>query len=122
MSDWPLDVPAPGAPGWVRAASAFLLDSCPPDYRAHPVMTRQPAVLGWLAVRHADANAETAVQSLAQARVALHGLVDPPTIAALVGVLESEAARLRVVSRACRQVASALLEASGRGGGAGLEG
>lgn len=88
---------------------AFLLDCCPPDYRGHDVIARQPAVLGWLAVRHVDASAEAARLALAQARAQLHDVVSPTTVQRLLPVLEQEVSGLALVGRQCRAVASALL-------------
>ncbi|MFN8077385.1 MAG: hypothetical protein U0Q15_18465 [Kineosporiaceae bacterium] len=106
---WPPSLPPPGAPQWRHRAAAHLLDACPPEYRGYPVVVRQPAVLGWLAVRHVHAAREAALQALAQARAQLHGVVPPAVIDDVVAVLEAETARLGEQLASVTEVATALM-------------
>lgn len=76
------------------------------------MIAHQPAVLGWLAVRHVHACLEAARQALAQARHQLHDVVPPETIARLVPTLEGEVERLAAQVVSARAVAEALLSAS----------
>ena len=42
---WPSQVRPPGASGWEATAIAYLLDCCPPDFRAYRVLRNHPIVL-----------------------------------------------------------------------------
>ena len=44
-SGWPESVSAPGTQRMESDAVGFLLDCCPPDYRAYPLLRREPVVL-----------------------------------------------------------------------------
>ena len=52
---WPRQVRPPDAPDWERTACNWLLDQCPPDYRAYPALRRHPVVLARFAVLHVEA-------------------------------------------------------------------
>jgi hypothetical protein len=106
---WPRAVPPPGTPGFVDRAVQWLLDVCPPEYREHPVLLRQPAVLAWLATRHVRAQQTACAQALAQARGELTGqVVDARTVEEVLEVLHSEGTRLRATARGCELLAGAL--------------
>ena len=105
---WPAEVRPPGAPDWVRSAVAWLLDLCPPDYRAHTVLTRHPLVLARFASWHVEAAAGAARHGLSRIRVELGGLVTPETRDAAVVALEREGARLAAAGRAVVLVERAL--------------
>lgn len=106
---WPGTVPPPGTPDFVDRAVQWLLDVCPPEYREHPVLLRQPPVLAWLAGMHAQAQSDANAQSLARARADLAGLaVDPRAVDDVLEVLHSEGTRLRATARACGLLAGAL--------------
>lgn len=105
---WPAQVRPPGAAGWERTATAWLLDLCPPDHRGYPLLVRHPAVLAWVTGHHVEASARGARDAVAAARADLRDVVDPPTVEALVEVLEQERARLMAAGRAVRLVAAAL--------------
>ena len=53
---WPREVRPPDAPDWERTACNWLLDQCPPDYRAYPALRRHPVVLARFALLHIEAN------------------------------------------------------------------
>lgn len=105
---WPAAVRPPGAPGWVRSATAFLLDCCPPEYRGYAVIQRHPVVLARCAREFVCGQAQATRRNLAEARPDLAGLVDAGTVDAVVAVLQQEEARLARVSRAVVLVEQAL--------------
>lgn len=98
----------PDAPDWERSATAWLLDLCPPDYRAYEVLQRHPLVLARFAAHHVQAGVDAARLGLSTARDELRGLVDPETVAAALATYEREGARLVVASRAVALVEEAL--------------
>ncbi len=105
---WPDDVRPPGTPEWTRSAVAWMLDLCPPDYRAHEVLIRHPIVLARVAVHHVQAGIAAARTGLSTARQELGDVVDVPTVEAAVEVYEREAARLIRSDRALALVEQAL--------------
>ena len=104
---WPAEVRPPGAPQWERSAVNWLLDLCPPDYRGHPVLMRNPAVLAWLAGHHVEAQGHAMRRAIATARSELTGLPAPVLREALDAV-ETELARTLAAQRAVTLVAQAL--------------
>ena len=46
---WPEGVPPHGVPDWEKAATNWLLDLCPPDYRGYPALRKHALALAWLA-------------------------------------------------------------------------
>jgi hypothetical protein len=98
---WPRAVRPPGVPGWEASAAAWLLDQCPPDYRAHDVLRRHPLVLARFAAHHVEAALTGAREAYAGARRELGEQVHPEVLEAALRALESEGARL---SRAVREV------------------
>jgi hypothetical protein len=105
---WPAAVRPPGAPDWERTAVAWLLDLCPPDYRAHPVLTRRAVALAWVAGRHADAALTGARRALGGVRAALADTLEPPALNQLIEALESEEVRLLAAVRGVGLVEEAL--------------
>lgn len=105
---WPSQVPPPGAPGWERAATAWLFDLCPADYRAHEVLRRHPFVLARFAGEHVDAAVSAARSGLSTVRADLAGLVPVEAVEAAVSAYEREGARLAAVARSVRLVEQAL--------------
>ncbi|MFN8167285.1 MAG: hypothetical protein U0S36_00730 [Candidatus Nanopelagicales bacterium] len=89
-------------PGWEESASAWLLDLCPPDYRAHDVLRRHPVVLARFAAHHVGAALTGAREAYAGARRELGEHVAPEVLEASLRALEAEGARL---ARAAREVA-----------------
>jgi len=106
---WPRQVPPPGAPDWQRAAAGWLFDLCPPDYRAHPVLTRHPQALARLALLHVAAAAEGCRRALSTVRADLGPVLPPPALEEVVAALEAEQARLIAAGRAAGLVEQALL-------------
>ncbi|MCO5309243.1 MAG: hypothetical protein M9891_08135 [Austwickia sp.] len=105
---WPPGVPPPDAPGWERAAVAWLLDQCPADYRLYEPLRRHPAALAWLAANHVAAQVEAARESYRRARVELGESLGPGGVTEVLGVLEREGLRLRAAARATDLLAQAL--------------
>ena len=105
---WPVRVPPPGAAGWERAALAWLLDHCPPDYRAYAAWRRHPGVLAWVAERHLDAQLVAMRQAYREARVDLADVIPQDAVAEVLVCLEREGLRLRAARRGAGLVAQAL--------------
>jgi len=105
---WPVEVRPPDTPDWERTAVAWLFDLCPPDYRAHEVLRRHPAVLARFATHHVQAGIEAARRGLGTARDELREVATPETVAAAVAAYEREGARLVVTARAVGLVEDAL--------------
>jgi aryl-alcohol dehydrogenase-like predicted oxidoreductase len=59
----------------------WLLDQCPPDYRAYAGWRRHPIALAWLAGRHIDGQVVAMRDAWREARVAIgpHVLAIPGT-------------------------------------------
>ena len=96
---WPASVPPAGVAGWEQAARAWLLDLCPPDYRAHPVLLRHLPSLAWLAEHHVRAQAEAGRWCLARLRDEMRGVLPPAAMEDTITALESESARLMAAAR-----------------------
>lgn len=107
---WPDSVLPPGAPDWERSATSYLLDCCPADYRAYPVLQRHPVVLARFAADFVEGQIRSSRQALAQARSSLHDYVPNQVLDSAAEMLQSEEARL---VRTRRSVA--LIEESLRG-------
>lgn len=99
----------PSVPDWITSATAWLLDLCPPDYRAHSALTSRPLALSWVAQRHVVAQGQANRAARAAARAELRGRVDPGEVEQVIEVLEHEHARLRAAYRGVRLVDEALL-------------
>ncbi|MFZ0323866.1 MAG: hypothetical protein WAN48_07015 [Actinomycetes bacterium] len=104
---WPREVLPPDTSEWADTAVRWLLDHCPPEYRGHDLLRRQPVLLSWLAARQVDATLEAtreAYRSLRRERPDL----GPETLAEALTVLEAEGARLLALQRAVHLVRDAL--------------
>jgi hypothetical protein len=103
----------PDAEGWQHTARAWLLDLCPPDYRAHPVITRHPVVLARLAVHHVAAQLQAQRAAVATLRDDLaapvaQGVLEPGVVERALEALDVEQARLLAAHRGARVVEQAL--------------
>jgi hypothetical protein len=105
---WPGDVRPPGAPHWESTALSWLLDLCTADYSGHAVLTRNPAVLAWLAGHHLDGQLQATRRALATARSELGSVVAPPIVAETLEAVETEEARLVAARRGLGLVSQAL--------------
>jgi len=105
---WPSQVPPAGAEGWEQAALAWLLDLCPPDYRAHPVLVRHPLVLAVLAGHHVRVQVAGQHRAVATLRTDLAGAVPPDVVERTLVALEHEQVRLMAAERGVALVEEAL--------------
>ncbi len=105
---WPSQVSPPETPDWERSASAFLLDCCPSDYRAHQVLRRHPVVLARLAAQFVESQIRASRTALSEARVGLGAYVTPDVLDSTIEVLQVEEARLVRVRRGVLLVEEAL--------------
>jgi hypothetical protein len=92
-------VPPADSPGWQVPAVSWLLDHCPPDYRAYAAWRRNPVALAWVAVRHIDAQLEAMRQAYREVRVDLADLVSTEALSEIQSDLEAEGLRLRAAAR-----------------------
>lgn len=97
---WPRDVRPPGAPEWEETATRWLLDLCPPEYRAYPALRRHPVVLARFGVLHVDACLDGVRRGLGDARADLRELVSADVIEIAIETWLAEEARLVGVRRA----------------------
>ncbi len=107
---WPAPVHPPGTDGFEATASAWLLDLCPPDYRAHEVVVRHPLVLAVLAGHHVAAQVQGQRRAVATLRTDLGGSVGTGVLERALDALDAEQARLLAAVRGV-----ALLEEALRG-------
>jgi len=105
---WPEQVLPPQAPEWETSAVAWLLDQCPPEYRAHDVLRTHPVVLARFAREHAAAAVAAARQGWRTVRAELKGVVPPEVVEAAVGVYDREGRRLAQTEQAVALVEAAL--------------
>ena len=105
---WPDRVPPAGTHGWQPAATAWLLDLCPAEYRGHPVLRRHPVALAWLAERHVEAQVEAMREAYRSVRVDLTEVLPAGTVEAILVCLEHEGLRLRAAQRGVALVREAL--------------
>ena len=105
---WPGQVRPPGAPGWERTATAWLLDICPPEFRSYQVLRRHVVVLARFAVLHVEACQAAVRRGLSEARAELREVTDQDTVEAAVQAWHTEAARLTAERRAVGLVEEAL--------------
>ena len=77
---WPRGVPPPGAPGWQEAATQWLLDQCPSDFRAYDAWRRHPVALAWVATWHVDAQLGAMRESYRRIRVDLADELPPRAV------------------------------------------
>lgn len=96
---WPAAVPPPESPGWQVPAVSWLLDHCPPDYRAYAGWRRHPIALAWVARRHIDAQLVAMRQAYRDVRVELGDHVGPEGLQQVMADLEAEGVRLLAAQR-----------------------
>ena len=105
---WPSQVRPPSAPGWEATAIAYLLDCCPPDFRAYRVLRNHPVVLAEFASHFVDGQHEAAQHGLAEVRTSLSEYVEPDVVAAATEAWLEQAARLARTRRSVTLLAEAL--------------
>lgn len=105
---WPEQVLPPCESDWEQSAVNFLLDCCPSEYRAYPLLRRQPVVLARFAAQAVESQIRSTREGIAHARASLGGLVEAPVLDDSVEVLHSEEARLVALRRAVMLVEETL--------------
>ena len=105
---WPERVRPPGAPDWESTTVAFLLDCCPADYRAYPVLRRHPVVLARFAAEFVESQLRGSDDALGDVRSSLAGLVDPEVVASAVDACHEQRAALVRLRRSVALVEEAL--------------
>jgi hypothetical protein len=105
---WPAQVRPPDAPDWETTAQNWLLDICPPEYRAYSALRRHSVVLARFAVLHVEASQLAARRGLSQARAELRDVAALDVVEAAVQTWQAEDARLSGVRRAVGLVEEAL--------------
>jgi hypothetical protein len=105
---WPSEVRPPDAPGWEHTAANWLLDLCPPDYRAYAALRRHVVVLARFAVLHVEASQAACRRGLSEARADLRDVALPDVVEAAVQTFQREEARLVACRRAVGLVEEAL--------------
>src|SRR3954465_4893108 len=91
---WPAQVRPPAAPDWGRPAFNWLLDICPPEYRAYPALRKHVVVLARFAVLHVEASQAAVRRGLSQARAELRDVAGLDVVEAAVQTWQAEDARL----------------------------
>jgi hypothetical protein len=105
---WPVKVRPPGAPDWESTAISFLLDCCPPDFRAYRVLRNHPIVLARFAARFVEGQHRCSQEGIAEIRTSLKDLVASGVIEAAAEAWLAEHARLARTRRAVQLVEQAL--------------
>jgi hypothetical protein len=98
----------PGTAGWEQSAVQWLLDLCPPDYRAYPVLQRHALALAWLAGQHVEGSRQASAKALATARAQLSDDLGPGAMQQVLAAIEQEQARLMGAARAVGLIEQAL--------------
>ncbi len=105
---WPRAVPPAEVPGWEVRAVGWLLDQCPPDYRAYAGWRKNAVALAWLAQRHLDGQIVAMRDAYRAARVEIGPLVTPEALAEIMTQIETEGLRLRAARRGAELIHEAL--------------
>jgi hypothetical protein len=105
---WPARVRPPGAPDWEASAVAYLLDCCPPDFRAYRVLRNHPVVLARFAARFVDGQHRTTQEGLAEIRTSLRDEVSSEVIEEAAQAWLTEDARLARAKRSVQLIEHAL--------------
>lgn len=95
-------------PGWEESAAGWLLDLCPPDYRAYPVLRRHPVVLARFTALHLDASRAAVRRGLSEARAVLRDVAEADVVDQAVLAWQAEEARIIGETRAVALVEEAL--------------
>lgn len=105
---WPNKVHPPGSPDWEQSAATYLLDCCPADFRAYPVLRRHPVVLAGFAAQFVESQLHASRIGLMEARADLGNYVPPQVVEAAIEAWQQQAAHLVRVRRAVALVEEAL--------------
>jgi hypothetical protein len=105
---WPAQVRPPGATGWEATAIAYLLDCCPPDFRAYRVLRNHPVVLAQFATHFVNGQHEASQRGLAAVRTSISDHVDAAVVEAATQAWLEQGARLARTRRAVALIGEAL--------------
>lgn len=105
---WPRGVPPPDVPGWQEAATSWLLDQCPPDFRAYDAWRRHPVALAWVATWHVDAQLTAMREAYRRIRVDLADELPPRAFGQVMEHLAQEGLRMRANAKAVGLVHEAM--------------
>jgi hypothetical protein len=105
---WPARVRPPNTPDWEATAAAFLLDCCPSDYRAYPVLRRHPVVLARFAAEFVESQVRASADGLAGVRTSLADHVPPEVVQSAAEAWAEQGARLVRLRREVGLVEEAL--------------
>lgn len=105
---WPDQVRPPQVPQWEETAIAFLLDCCPADFRAYPVLRRHPVVLARFAAQFVESQLRAAQAGLGGVRTSLADQVTPEVIDSAVDAWQQQSAQLVRVRRSVALIEEAL--------------
>ena len=105
---WPARVRPPNTPDWEATAAAFLLDCCPSDYRAYPVLRRHPVVLARFAAEFVESQVRASADGLAGVRTSLADHVPPEVVQSAAESWAEQGARLVRLRREVGMVEEAL--------------
>ena len=87
---------------------AYLLDCCPPDFRAYRVLRNHPVVLARFAARFIDGQHRTTQEGLAEIRTSLKDEVSSMVIEEAAQAWLTEEARLARAMRSVQLIEQAL--------------
>lgn len=105
---WPRELPDPEDPEFPGRAVAWLLEICPPSYRAQLVFRRYPLGLARVAVHHAEGQLRAAREAYSAARRELAGELPVEAVGGVMAALEAAGAGLAAQQREVGLVADAL--------------
>lgn len=105
---WPESVRPPGTPDWEQSATAYLLDRCPADFRAYPVLRRHPMVLAGFAAQFVESQYRASQAGLAGVRASLGDHVPPQVVESAADAWQEQTAQLVRVRRAVALIEEAL--------------
>ncbi|HEX5907520.1 MAG TPA: hypothetical protein VFY56_10925 [Propionibacteriaceae bacterium] len=105
---WPPQVRPPGASGWEATAIAYLLDCCPPDFRAYRVLRNHPVVLAQFAAHFVNGQDEASRRGLAAVRTSISEYVEAEVVEAATQAWLEQGARLARTRRAVALIEEAL--------------
>jgi hypothetical protein len=105
---WPAQVRPPGTAGWEASAITYLLDCCPPDFRAYRVLRNHPVVLAQFAIHFVNGQHEASQRGLAAVRTSVSDYVEADVVEAASQAWLEQGARLARTRRAVALVEEAL--------------
>lgn len=105
---WPASVPLPQVSGWQEAATSWLFDQCPAEFRAYDAWRKHPLALAWVATWHVDAQLTAMREAYRRIRVDLADDLPPRAFTQVMEHLAVEGLRLRATARSVRLVYDAM--------------